>query len=69
MRVIFGVKRGNKLHKETEEYKDLESATRGIQDRISDPFSPEVENVLEIKDSQGRAYSLEWSCLLMPKAA
>lgn len=69
IKVTYAVKRGTKVCRETEEYPNIESTTRGIQDRISDPFSPKVEDVVEVTDRKGRTYDIEWSCMLMPRAA
>ena len=67
MFVKYQVRRGGRLHLETEEYANLEAALRGIENRITDPFSPKVVEVLSIRDRQGCPYELEWSAILVPK--
>lgn len=69
MKVTFKVKRGKLLVTETEHYPDLESTARGIQERVQDPFSPQVAEVTEIRDQKGRSYDIEWAAVLVPKAA
>ena len=69
MKVVYKVRRGDKLCHETEEYPTLEAATRGIQDRIADPFGPAVAGIVEISDRKGRLYDVEWACLVMPRMA
>lgn len=69
MKVVYRVRRGDKIVRETEQYKDLDEAARGIQERVTDPFSPQIDTIVEVSDRKGRLFDVEWAPVLVPKAA